>query len=153
MIGIYISIILLLILDQIVKYWTVANLALHTGQPLIPNVVSLFYIRNTGAAWGILSGNMLFFFIVTVAICIGLVVWAHRQKRRPMEYLAYVLIFSGAVGNFIDRLRLGYVIDMFKFEFIDFPIFNVADICLTLGVAIMILDTVVSEMRGNNNGK
>lgn len=70
-----------------------------------------------------------------------------------MEYLAYVLIFSGAVGNFIDRLRLGYVIDMFKFEFIDFPIFNVADICLTLGVAIMILDTVVSEMRGNNNGK
>lgn len=153
MIAIYSSIILLLILDQLVKYWTVANLALHTGQAFIPNVVSLFYIRNTGAAWGVLSGNILFFVIITIAICGGLMFWAHKEKRRSIEYISYVLIFSGAIGNFIDRVRLGYVIDMFKFEFIDFPIFNVADICLTLGVAVMVIDAVASEIRGRKNGK
>lgn len=153
MIAIYSSIILLLILDQLVKYWTVTNLALHTGQELVPNVVSLFYIRNTGAAWGVLSGNILFFVVITIAICGGLMFWAHKEKRRPIEYVSYVLIFAGAIGNFIDRVRLGYVIDMFKFEFIDFPIFNVADICLTLGVAVMVIDAIVSEFRGRKNGK
>lgn len=153
MIAIYSGIILLLILDQFVKYWIVTNLALHTGQELIPNVISLFYIRNTGAAWGVLSGNILFFVVITIAICGGLMFWAHKEKRRLIEYVSYVLIFSGAIGNFIDRVRLGYVIDMFKFEFIDFPIFNVADICLTLGVVIMIIDAFLSEIRGRKNGK
>lgn len=153
MIIIYSSIILLLVLDQLVKYWTVTNLALHTGQPFIPNVLSLFYIRNTGAAWGILSGNMVFFVIITIAICGGMIYWAHKAQRRRIEYIAYVLIFSGALGNFIDRLRLGYVIDMFKLEFMDFPIFNVADICLTIGVMVMILDTILSEWRGKKHDK
>lgn len=153
MIAIYSSIILLLILDQLVKYWTVTNLALHTGQPFIPNIVSLFYIRNTGAAWGILSGNILFFVIITIAICGGLAFWAHKEKRRSIEYVSYVLMFAGALGNFIDRVRLGYVIDMFKFEFIDFPIFNVADICLTLGVSVMVIDAILSEFRGRKDGK
>lgn len=153
MIVIYSSIILLLILDQLVKYWTVTNLALHTGQELVPNVVSLFYIRNTGAAWGVLSGNILFFVVITIAICGGLMFWAHKEKRRSIEYVSYVLIFAGAMGNFIDRLRLGYVVDMFKLEFIDFPIFNIADICLTLGVAVMIFDAIAMEVRGRKNGK
>ncbi|MBS4761318.1 signal peptidase II [Carnobacteriaceae bacterium zg-ZUI252] len=147
MVLIYSSIILLLILDQGVKMWTAMTIPLNTGQAFIPNVLSLFHLRNTGAAWGILSDNLVFFFIVTILICAGMICWAHKQKRRNIEYVAYVLIFAGAVGNFIDRVRLGYVIDMFRFEFIDFPIFNVADICLTLGVTVMIVDALVTEWK------
>ncbi|NEW63139.1 signal peptidase II [Granulicatella sp. zg-ZJ] len=148
MIGYYIGILLLIGLDQVVKYWIVQTFPLHTGQTLIDGVVSLYHIQNKGAAWGILSGNMLFFTIMTIVVLVGLMYWIHRQKRGRLEKMIYMFIFAGAIGNFIDRLRLGYVVDMIKVDFIDFPIFNVADICLTFGAVLLILYMVLDSRKG-----
>lgn len=146
---VYLAIIALIVLDQWVKYLVVQQLALHTGFSVWNGILSVFYIHNDGAAWGMLSGNMLFFFVVTILVLIGLVVWYHRlNKPHVLETVAYVLIVSGAIGNFIDRLRLGYVVDMFQFEFIDFPIFNVADVWLTLGVIVFLGHAVIFD-RGD----
>lgn len=150
---IYIIILLLISLDQLIKYLIVQNVALNTGISLIDNIISLFYIQNNGAAWGILSGNMILFYFVTIAVIVGMLYWYHmynRGKLHWIEKLAYILIFSGALGNFIDRIRLGYVIDMIKLDFIDFPIFNVADTYLTCGVVVMLIYTLFLE-KGMKN--
>lgn len=147
---VYIAIALLIALDQWVKYLVVQHVTLHTGFSILDGLFSIFYIHNDGAAWGIFSGNMVFFFIVTVAVLMGLVVWFHRLKKpHVLETLAYILIVSGAIGNFIDRLRLGYVVDMFQLDFIKFPIFNVADVWLTLGVVVFLLHSVIFD-KGEN---
>lgn len=130
----------LVIIDQIVKWWTVNNFALNTGEGFIPGLVSFLYIHNDGAAWGLLAGQMWLFTIITVIVIILLVVMLHREgKAHALMATALSFILAGAIGNFIDRLRFGYVVDMFKLEFIDFPIFNVADMCLTLGVILMFI--------------
>lgn len=147
MLSVYIGIVILIIIDQLVKWWTVTTFPLHTGQTVIENVFSLFYIQNNGAAWGMLSGNMIVFFVITILFLGGIGYWFHKNTHSKLETIAYSLIVAGAIGNFIDRVRLGYVIDMFRLDFIDFPIFNVADICLTVGVCLVLLDTLFVEGR------
>lgn len=147
MLSVYIGIVVLVVIDQLVKWWTVSTFSLHTGQTVIENVFSLFYIQNNGAAWGMLSGNMIVFFVITIIFLGGIGYWFHKQSHSKLETIAYSLIVAGAIGNFIDRVRLGYVIDMFRLDFIDFPIFNVADICLTIGVALVLCDTLFVEGR------
>ncbi|AMB98840.1 lipoprotein signal peptidase [Aerococcus urinaehominis] len=136
----YLIIALLVGLDQIVKLWTVNNLDLHTGQPLISGLLSLYYIQNDGAAWGMLSGQMWLFYIITVVILVVLIKMLHDEGfNQPLMGWGLSLIIAGAIGNLIDRLHLNYVVDMFRLEFINFPIFNVADICLTLGVGLLVI--------------
>lgn len=141
-------------LDQFVKSWIVQTLALHTGKYFIKGIVELFYIQNSGAAWGIFAGRMSFFYVVTIiAIAAMLYLMFQERKNSKILMLAYSFILAGAVGNFIDRIRLGYVIDMFRLEFIDFPIFNVADICLTIGVLILFVYLLFVEGKKENSGK
>lgn len=129
---------LLIIADQLVKAWVVANFALGGGTSLLPGVVNILYLQNRGAAWGIFAGSFAFFYAITAVAVIGVLylMWKERGKS-PLIMASYALILAGAIGNFIDRFRLGYVVDMFQVTFIDFPIFNVADICLTIGVALL----------------
>lgn len=147
MLSVYISIVVLIVIDQLVKWWTVSTFSLHTGQTVIENVFSFFYIQNNGAAWGMLSGNMVFFFMITILFLGGIGYWFHKHPHSKLEKMAYSLIVAGAIGNFIDRVRLGYVIDMFRLDFIDFPVFNVADVCLTFGVCLVLFDTLFIEGR------
>lgn len=138
MIIYYLFIAGLVVIDQLVKWWTVATFSLNTGAGFIPKLVSFYYIHNDGAAWGMLSGQMGLFTVITVLVIGVLLFMLHREgKDHPLSAMAISLILAGAVGNFIDRLRFGYVVDMFRLEFIDFPIFNVADAWLTLGVILM----------------
>ena len=132
--------------DQAMKVWIVSNFALHTGQELLPGVVKLFYIQNTGAAWGILAGQQFIFYIITV-FGVSAILYLMFQERGKSKFAltTYSLLLAGALGNFIDRVRLGYVVDMFQFEFIDFPIFNVADICLTFGVIFLFYYIIFKE--------
>lgn len=138
--------ILFVIADQLVKMWIVNSFNLHEGMELINGVVSILYVRNTGAAWGMFEGKMLFFYLIT-AVAVGTLLYLMFKEKGKSKLLltAYSLILAGAVGNFIDRIRLGYVVDMFKFEFIDFPIFNVADICLTIGVIFLFYYVIFKE--------
>lgn len=138
MIIYYILAILLLALDQWSKLAIVNNFALHEVKEVLPGILSLFYIRNEGAAWGIFEGRMFFFFVITVVVVGAMVYNAHKQGfDKKIVGISYAFLLSGALGNFIDRMRLGYVVDMFRLDFIDFPIFNVADVCLTIGVILM----------------
>lgn len=137
---------LLVVCDQLVKYWVVSNLSLGEAMNVIPNVFSLTYYQNSGAAWSILQGQMWFFAIVTF-VAVPLCIWLLWKNRRGSKFysLALGLVIAGALGNFIDRMRLGYVVDMFQTDFINFPIFNVADMCLTIGVVMVFIYALFEE--------
>lgn len=131
---------LIIIIDQLLKFWVTSNMSLNTSLPLVPGVMDLFYIHNDGAGWGMFSGQIPIFVILTL-LFVGYIIYLSYRNRFEDRYihLIYGLLIGGGIGNLMDRLRLGYVIDMFRFEFVDFPIFNIADAALTLGVILMIL--------------
>ncbi len=127
----------LLAADQWVKYWVVTHLELGGFTPLIPGFVELFRVHNYGAAWSSFSGMRWLLLALTSAIVVA-VAWAVWKKivRHPLGLTAATLIISGGLGNIIDRLRLGYVVDMFNFQFMNYPVFNVADICIVSGAIL-----------------
>ena len=140
LLGIAIVIMLILtICDQLLKSWVASSIVLGGSKQLIPGIIELTNLRNSGAAWSIFEGQQTFFTIITIVaiIVIGYFIWQYR-KNIPM-LIGLSLIMAGTIGNFIDRLRQGYVVDMFETTFINFPIFNIADMCLTLGVIWLII--------------
>jgi len=127
--------------DQFTKYLTVANIALGEQLPFIPGLLRLTYVRNYGAAFSSFQGQQwLFALIFIVFTC--LIIWEYRKKSMPFskfERWCIAAIYGGGLGNMIDRVRLGYVVDMIETEFIDFPVFNVADCFITCGcIALMV---------------
>ncbi|MDO4307752.1 MAG: signal peptidase II [Eubacteriales bacterium] len=136
------SVLLLTLLDQYTKF--LASLSL-SGKPsivLIPGVLELKYLENTGMAFGLLSGKKVFFLVMCILFfLLGIYLFFRIPKER--YYLPLLLILflmqSGAVGNFIDRAWRGYVIDFIYFSLIDFPIFNLADIYVVSGSILLIL--------------
>ncbi len=140
--SIVISLLLALVLvalDQLVKHWVVATISLGASKTVLPGVLALTNLHNTGAAWSMLSGQQGFFVLITVAALaiIGYLMVRWRHQRSLM--IGLTLILAGTLGNFIDRLAHGYVVDMFETLFVSFPVFNVADSCLTIGVLILII--------------
>lgn len=126
--------------DMLVKYWAKNTLADIGSIPIIKDVFHLTYAENTGAAFSMLEGKRWFFIILT-AVMLVVIAWAFFKNyfKGAWGKTTLVFIFAGAVGNFIDRLMLGYVVDMFDFCLIDFPVFNVADIFLTVGAVMGII--------------
>ena len=148
----YILALLIIGVDQLTKYMTVANIDLYEVVNVIPNVLSWIYLRNTGAAWSILEGQMWFFYIVTLVVVVVVVYYLQKYGRQSgLLALSLSFILAGSIGNVIDRLRFGYVVDMIRLEFIDFPIFNVADMALSVGVALMILYVFLDEKSKKMN--
>lgn len=140
LLGIAIGIILILtICDQLLKSWVTSSIVLGGSKQLIPGIIELTNLRNSGAAWSIFEGQQTFFTIITIVaiIVIGYFIWQYRKNILMLIGLS--LIMAGTIGNFIDRLRQGYVVDMFETTFINFPIFNIADMCLTIGVIWLII--------------
>ncbi|GFI60631.1 signal peptidase II [Limosilactobacillus reuteri] len=140
LLGIAIGIILILtICDQLLKSWVASSIVLGGSKQLIPGIIELTNLRNSGAAWSIFEGQQTFFTIITIIaiIVIGYFIWQYRKNISMLIGLS--LIMAGTIGNFIDRLRQGYVVDMFETTFINFPIFNIADMCLTIGVIWLII--------------
>ena len=130
------------LLDQITKYFAVLYLKGQEAVSLIPGVLELRYLENRGAAFGIFQGWQ-FFFIISAVFITAIVVWLFLKiplepRFLPLQICA-VLIFSGAWGNCIDRISLGYVVDFFYFVLIDFPIFNIADIYVTVAAFALVL--------------
>ncbi|WP_270630847.1 signal peptidase II [Limosilactobacillus mucosae] len=129
----------LIIVDQIVKHWVTSNIPLNGSRTFIPGLLDLDNLHNTGAAWSMLEGRQWFFAVITVIaiIVVAYLMWKNRRSAWIMTGLS--LIMAGAVGNFIDRLSQRYVVDMFALKNVNFPVFNVADACLTVGVFIMLI--------------
>lgn len=125
-------------LDQWVKAWITAHLALGETAPLLPGLVELMRVHNYGAAWSSFSGQKWLLLGVTGVIVLA-VAWLLVRKvvRHPVGILACCLILSGGIGNILDRLRLGYVVDMLHFQFWpSYPTFNVADMCIVSGAVL-----------------
>lgn len=142
----------LIAVDQLVKAWTVANIELDTVEPFLPGFMSLAYLRNYGAAWSILQNQQWFFTIVTIVAVTGLIWYYVKQiKGNLWTLFSLALMIAGALGNFIDRIRLGYVVDMFHLDFISFPVFNVADMCLCVGVGILFICIMKEESNGSKS--
>lgn len=140
----------IIIIDQLVKYWTLTQLDLYESLPGIPGVFDFFYIQNRGASWGILSGRMALFYLVTLVVVVYLLYLMYKTPNfQTLSHIAYGLLIGGALGNFIDRLLHGYVVDMFRLLFISFPIFNVADMSLTVGVVILVVLVFVNYEERN----
>ena len=114
--------------------------ALSEGEtiPVLEDIFHITYHKNTGAAWSILEGELTFFIVLTsISVVVICVVMFLNRKGPMMLRLPLSLILGGAIGNFVDRIAFGYVRDMFDFRIINFPVFNVADMALTIGVAIL----------------
>ena len=133
----FVGILIIAILDQAAKFFAAGLLQSIKTFPLWEGVFHLTYLENTGAGWGVFSDHTwlltLLTFVVIVAV-VGYVV-AKRPKEKMLN-LVLTFIIGGAVGNFIDRVRLGYVIDFFDFTLINFPVFNVADCFITVGAVL-----------------
>lgn len=145
-------IVVLIVLDQLVKWWTVENIALDSVRDLIPNVLSLAYLRNYGAAYSLLQNQQTFFIVITIVVMTGAIWYLIKHIKGSLWLVTSLsLVIAGGFGNFIDRVRLGYVVDMFHLDFIDFPVFNVADSYLTVGVLLLFICIMKEEDDGRNN--
>ena len=137
---------LLVGLDQWSKYLTVQNISLGETKEFIPGFLSLTHLRNTGAAWSLLEGKMIFFYVITVIVSVVIIYLLIKNYKKSIWYsvgLSFVL--AGAIGNFIDRVRLGFVVDMLQTDFMNFPIFNVADSTLVVGVICIFIYLILDE--------
>ena len=141
-----IVIVALITLDQWVKFEIVKNIQLGGVKPFIPKILSLTYLRNTGAAFSILENQQWLFAVITLVV-IGAAIWYLSKHIKGSVWLlsALCLIIAGGIGNFIDRMRQGFVVDMFQLDFINFAIFNVADSYLTIGVLVLIVMMLKEE--------
>jgi signal peptidase II len=131
---------LLTLFDQWTKHLAVENLAGKSGKILIPGVFQLQYLENRGAAFGFFQNQRWIFVVLTIIFVLG-IIWLYFKIPMERKYFILhavsVLLTAGALGNFIDRLRLGYVVDFFFFSLINFPIFNVADIFVVISFIII----------------
>lgn len=141
-----------LIIDQVTKYIVTTSLRLKEANEIIPSFFQIRYVQNTGAAWSIFEGKMTFFYIVTVVALILMIIFLRNMKNSSLiAYIGIILAISGTIGNFIDRLTLQYVRDFLDFTIFgyDFPVFNVADMCLVIGIGLIFVD----ELRNSFGGK
>lgn len=134
----------ILVADQLLKaYVQTTNWGIHGNvlveHDLIPGILGLTKLHNNGAAWSFMEGNLWFFYVVTI-IAVAVISYMY-WKMRKHAFLAssLAMIFAGTIGNFVDRVRQGFVVDMFDLKFINFPIFNIADMALTVGVAMLFI--------------
>lgn len=139
---------ILLAVDQYVKWLTVTYIPLGHTVEFIPGFMSFTHLRNHGAAWSMFEGQMWFFIIVTVIVMSVTFFYLNKfAATNKIISTSLALIIAGGFGNLIDRVRLGFVIDMFQTEFIRFPIFNMADIFLVIGVFMLMIYTIWDERK------
>lgn len=138
-----------LIVDRLTKVYAVKN---FIDNPITSPLINFTYLENRGAAFGILQDKRIFFLLITLAIVGYLIYQLYKthHKNPPMINISLAMIISGALGNFYDRLVNGYVVDFIEFSFINFPIFNVADILVTLGCGLMIIYILFFDQKERN---
>ncbi|MDO4702025.1 MAG: signal peptidase II [Erysipelotrichaceae bacterium] len=134
--------------DFLTKHYISTNLKLYETIEVIPNFFDITYVLNDGAAWSILKGQIIFFYIISV-IALGVLVFMYLKTYHNdgLSKFGIVLMIGGTIGNFIDRLRFQYVIDFLSFQFgsYHFPVFNLADSFLVIGVGCLILSMLLKK--------
>ena len=126
--------------DQLTKLWVLQSIPLHAQTEAIPGLFHLTYVQNTGAAFSAFQGMQWLFAAVFLVFTVA-IIWEFSKKRlpfTPLERWCIAAVYAGGLGNMIDRLRFGYVVDMIEVEFMTFPVFNVADCFITCGCILLV---------------
>lgn len=132
--------------DQSLKYYIKTNFRVGETRKVVPGVFSFNYLQNNGAAWNILAGKMWFFYIITLVASIVVIYYLFNLKYQNITFdIGLALIFGGVIGNFMDRLQMHYVVDMFQLDFINFNIFNIADMAITVGLLLVFIYLIFLE--------
>ena len=151
-------IILITIFDQLTKYLVNIHIKDSAAIQVIPGFISFRYHENKGAAWGMLADQRWVFMVISTIAIIAIITYLIFSKNKndsKIFRISLCFFAGGGIGNMIDRVVLGYVIDFLRFDFIVFPIFNVADSFITIGAALMIVSLIndfISELRSKHNG-
>ena len=131
--------------DQLTKLLVLQNIPLHSQIDVIPGVVGLTYVQNTGAAFSSFQGMMWLFAVIFALLTVG-IVWEYKKQAlgfSKAEWWCIAAIYGGGLGNMIDRIRMGYVVDMIETTFIRFPVFNVADCFITCGCILLMAHLIL----------
>ena len=131
--------------DQISKALVLTHIPLGGEVPVLPGVVGLTYVRNFGAAFSSFQGMQWLFAVIFIVFTVA-VIWEYRKKAMPftkLERWCIAAIYGGGLGNMIDRLRFGYVVDMIETQFMEFPVFNVADCLITCGCILLVAHLIL----------
>ena len=134
-------------IDQYTKFLAKTKLYNQPPYVVIDDVIEFLYVENTGAAFGILKDRQSFFFVLTVVILAAILILLYKlklERQNIFYYIILIFLFSGAIGNFIDRVKNKYVVDFIYFKPINFPVFNFADILITLSMIFLILLSIVT---------
>ena len=140
----YIIGIVIVIIDQLSKM-----LIINKKIPVIPNFLEFNYTQNTGGAFGI--GRINFILIISLMIIIGIIMYLIKENKKITNYIPFVLLLSGSIGNLIDRIFKGYVIDFIDINILDFPNFNIADISIVSGVIVLLYIILLKSTNDNEN--
>lgn len=131
---------LVVIADQGLKNYIVTNFKIGDEHTVIPGILSFTYLQNDGAAWNIFSGQMILFYLISIAAIAVVVYYLFNPKYKNWLFdTGLALVLGGIIGNFIDRLHLKYVIDMLQLDFVQFNIFNIADSAITVGIVLVFI--------------
>lgn len=144
------------ILDRISKIIVINNLTLYVKNKVINKFFYLTYVRNNGAAWSILSGNRVFLILITfIALFIIIKYIISDTNNKKIDNISYGLVLGGIIGNLIDRIFLGYVVDFFDFYIFgyNYPVFNIADILIVVGVILLMVSYIRGEKNENSSRK
>ena len=149
---------IVLVFDQILKFIIRSKLVLNETINVIANFFNITYVENDGAAWNILSGNKIILILIALLVLFFIFYYfIFNKKLNKTEVIAYSLFIGGLLGNLWDRIFIGRVIDYLDFKIFgyNFPVFNLADICIVLGVLIIIINEIRGEINGktNSNGR
>ncbi len=143
-----------IIIDQIIKVVITTNVEFAHSINVVNNFFRITYLQNTGAAWSILSGNRILLIIVTV-IALGIIYYVFLKDKKIKNYESILLglLLGGIIGNLIDRVRFGYVIDYLDFNIFSYhyPVFNFADICIVISIIILVIISLKEDKNGNNS--
>ena len=153
--NIYLFSIIFLVIDQIIKFFISSKMILNESIILISNLLNLTYVQNKGAAFSLFSGNRIFLVAVGVLALIIFIYYISKlDKIKEIDVFTYSLFLGGLLGNLLDRIIYGYVIDYIGVNIFGyrFPIFNFADICIVVSIILIIID-MIKEYYGTNNSR
>lgn len=150
-IFIFMASIIFTAVDQFVKLWAFNGLRIDGSITVIPSILEFYYLENRGAAFGVFQGNVLMLSVFTAVIIVGVIFYVIKNNTNNIIFLSSItLIISGGIGNLIDRVFRGFVVDYIKVLFIKFPIFNLADIFVFCGACLLVFYVIFIEGKVND---
>lgn len=145
---------LLVVIDQGLKFWATVSLAPVGTRPLIPGVIGLRYVLNDGASFGIFGGKQGFLIVFTsIALLVIAAYLLFKKPAKRLDYIAWLLVLAGGIGNLVDRIANQVVVDYLDFQFMEFAVFNFADILVCTGIGLLCLSLLLEEIKSRKEKK